>query len=99
MEYKQLTSEYKYDTIASAMYQREVEFFHYSFDLVNFVEMLKTSPEGPERDALQDRINQTSLQMTKVDCIYNALATQITDSLAYIDAVERMKKKRNVPLK
>jgi hypothetical protein len=32
MNYEQLPTEYKYDTLADAMYAREVEYFHYDFD-------------------------------------------------------------------
>jgi acyl-CoA reductase-like NAD-dependent aldehyde dehydrogenase len=36
MIYTQLSNDYKYDTLAEAIYSREVEHFHYDFDRKNF---------------------------------------------------------------
>lgn len=101
MKYKQITSNYIDDVIAEAMYAREIEFFHYEFDSINFIELLKTMPEGAEHNALQDRLNQTLLQMAYVDNIYDSLKMQITDEVAHQEAIIRTAEKRKnyVPTK
>ena len=94
MKYQQLTSDYKDDTIAEAMYGREIEYFHYEFDSLNFTSMLNTLPDGAERDALQERLNQTLKQMEYVDRIYDALKKQITDQASHEAAIIRTTEKR-----
>ena len=94
MKYAQISSTYKDDTIAEAMYSREVEFFHYEFDANNFKFLLEAEPEGAYRDNLQKRLDDTLLQMDNVDRIYNALKAQITDEEAHQAAVLRTEEKR-----
>jgi 4-hydroxy-3-methylbut-2-enyl diphosphate reductase IspH len=101
MKYKQLTQQYRDDTLAEAMYGREVEYFHYEFDSVNFTTLLKTLPDGAERDSLQERLTQTLVQMDYVDKVYQALEAQITDQEAHEAAIVRTTQKRKdyVPAK
>lgn len=94
MIYTQLQAQYKYDTLAEAIYQREVEWFHYDFDLKNFQTMIATMPDGFEKETIQKRINETHAQMMIVENIYNALLTQIDDQAAYDAAVVRAQAKR-----
>jgi len=88
MKYKQLNSTYLYDTLAEAMYARELEYFHYEFDLNNFIEIMKHTDEQ-SKPQLQERIDETERQMRNVECIYNALEKQILDQDEYQAAVER----------
>lgn len=89
MIYSQLPNTYKYDTLAEAIYSREVEYFHYDFDKKNFEEMLATLPDGDYKNQIQDRLNSTITQMNAVKAIYDALHAQIDDQQAYEDAVVR----------
>jgi hypothetical protein len=95
MNYSQLSSSYKYDTIAEAMYSREIEHFHYAFDAANFTHLLGTAEEGPYKQELHARLASTLEQMHKVDSIYSALEAQIEDPVLYAEAVERATLKRN----
>jgi hypothetical protein len=94
MRYTQLPTTYKYDVIAEAIYARELEYFHYDFDCVNFEHMLASLPEGPDKDDIRSRLSITIEQMQKVELIINALKAQIDDAEAYSAAVERMTAKR-----
>ena len=94
MKYRQLAETYKYDTIAEAMYARELEHFHYNFDRVNFEALLKTTPKGPYRDSIQARLEQTLLEMERVEQIYAALETQIDNEQEFAVAVLRARAKR-----
>jgi len=94
MNYKQIPSSYKDDTIAEAMYGRELEYFHYEFDATNFKHLLLTAPAGSYRDNLQERLDSTLTQMANVDAIYEALKLQITSPQAHESAVIRAAEKR-----
>lgn len=94
MQYTQLTYDYKYDTLAEAMYNREVEYFHYEVDLKNFIQMMTTLPEGEFKRDIERRIEETQRQMAIVDTIYNALKNQIDDEVAYGAACTRLQAKR-----
>ena len=94
MKYEQLASTYKDDVIAEAMYARELEYFHYEFDSINFMQLLTELPEGSARDDIENRLNDTLAQMDGVDRIYNALKSQITDIEAHQAAVQRAIVKR-----
>ena len=94
MNYAQLTNTYKDDTIAEAMYGREVEYFHYEFDAKNFEFLLLTEPAGPNRDNLIERLEGSRAQMANVEGIYEALKAQITDEAAHQAAIVRTTKKR-----
>lgn len=87
MEYRQLTETYKYDVIAEAMYARELEHFHYNFDRVNFEALLKTTPKGEYRDNIQARLEQTLIEMERVEQIYAALEAQVDDQQALETAI------------
>jgi len=97
MKYNQLSSSYKYDTLAEAMYAREVEHFHYSFDAANFKHLLGVIIDGPYKQEIQNRLASTLEQMAKVDAIYDALVVQITDQKEFDAAVKRATQKRNAP--
>jgi IS5 family transposase len=94
MIYTQLTSDYKYDTIAEAIYGREVEYFHYDFDRINFQYLLTVSPDGEFKKNTAERLASTMQQMNTVEGIMDALRSQIDDEQAYAAAVERVTAKR-----
>lgn len=98
MQYTQLPPTYKNDTIAEAIYAREIEFFHYEFDANNFRHLLTLLPEGPYQQDVQNRLNSTLVQMANVDAIYHALVAQITDPEDYAAAVLRTTEKRKTQL-
>jgi hypothetical protein len=101
MEYSQITQTYRDDVLAEAMYGREIEYFHYDFDRINFAKLLETLPPSPYRDDVQQRHNETVDRMVTVDAIYAALASQITDPDAHAAAILRTTEKRrnHVPTK
>jgi hypothetical protein len=94
MQYEQLPNEYKYDTLADAMYAREVEYFHYDFDRKNFEHLLANATDNEFAANVADRLNDTRKQMGNVMLIINALRSQIDDEEAYATAVERVTAKR-----
>jgi hypothetical protein len=94
MIYTQLPTNYKYDVIAEAIYARELEYFHYDFDRVNFENILESLPDGSAKDDIRSRLSITIEQMQKVELIIKALNAQIDDTEAYNAAVERMTAKR-----
>jgi hypothetical protein len=94
MQYTQLSSEYKYDTIATAVYAREVEYFHFNFDRVNFEHLIACSTDQAFVDDLKNRLMETNKQMANVVGIIAAIKSQIDDETAYLKAVERVTAKR-----
>jgi len=89
MIYKQLPSTYKADTIAIAMYAREIEYFHYEFDAINFEFLIANAPEGADLIDLKQRLHDTRTQMEAVENTQAALAAQITDQGEHEAAVIR----------
>jgi serine phosphatase RsbU (regulator of sigma subunit) len=94
MQYTQLTFEYKYDTLAEAIYNREIEYFHYELDLKNYIHMMTTLPEGDFKRDIENRIVETQKQMAIVENIYSALKNQIDDEAAYAVACTKLQAKR-----
>ena len=94
MIYTQLSKEYKYDTLADAIFAREVEYFHYDFDRINFSYLLNVTTDEKSREDLNERYNSTVHQMKFVVNIMEALRAQIDDEVAYAEAVDRAVKKR-----
>ena len=94
MNYEQLPTEYKYDTLADAMYAREVEYFHYDFDRKNFEHLLANATDNEFAANVADRLTDTRKQMGNVMLIISALKSQIDDQEAYAAAVERVTAKR-----
>lgn len=94
MKYEQLPAQYKYDTLADAMYAREVEYFHYDFDRKNFEHLLANATDNEFAANVADRLNDTRKQMDNVKLIISALKSQIDDADAYADAVVRVTAKR-----
>ena len=94
MNYTQIEDSYKYDTIATAIYGREIEYFHYAFDLTNFEFMVKHLPEGEALADIQKRIGETEAGMAQSHLIKQALEAQIDDREAYDEAVIRTVEKR-----
>ena len=95
MNYTQINDDYRYDTIADAIYAREVEHFHYNFDRVNFLFILTQG--GLEETFIAevaDRLKSTITQMQKVGVMTDALRAQIKDQAAYDKAVKRVTEKR-----
>jgi hypothetical protein len=94
MEYQQLSNEYKYDTLADAMYAREVEHFHYDFDRKNFEHLLANATDNEFAANVAERLNDTRKQMGNVEVIITALRAQIDNDEEYAAAVERVTAKR-----
>jgi len=94
MIYTQLSDEYKYDTIAEAMYGREIEYFHYDFDRRNFEYLLANATDNEFAANVAERLTDTAKQMGNVAAIIAALKDQIEDQAAYDAAVVRVTAKR-----
>ena len=94
MKYEQLPIEYKYNTIADAMYAREVEYFHYDFDRKNFEHLLANATDNEFAANVAERLDATRKQMSNVMAVADALKAQIDDADAYAAAVERVTAKR-----
>lgn len=94
MKYEQLPTQYKYDTIADAVYVREVEYFHYDFDRKNFEHLLANATDDEFAANVAERLDATRKQMRNVAAIMDALKSQIDDADAYAAAVERVTAKR-----
>jgi hypothetical protein len=94
MNYEQLLPEYKYDTLADAMYAREVEHFHYDFDRKNFEHLLANATDNEFAANVAERLADTCKQMGNVMLIISALKSQIEDQAAYDAAVVRVTAKR-----
>jgi hypothetical protein len=94
MIYTQLTADYKYDIIADSIYARELEYFHYDFDRINFEYLLKVAPDSDFKTNAAERLASTMQQMNSVEAIMDALRSQIDDEQAYAAAVERVTAKR-----
>jgi hypothetical protein len=94
MIYSQLPSSYKYDTLADAVYGREVEYFHYDFDRMNFEYILKDLPECEYRTNIENRLADTVGTMAQVERTMAALLAQIDDPTAYAEGVARAIERR-----
>lgn len=94
MKYTQLPPTYKDDVIAEAMYARELEYFHYEFDAINFRRLIAVLPDGAYKAGLVERLESTLIQMQNVDATYEALAAQISSPEAHAEAVLRTTEKR-----
>ena len=94
MIYTQLSDDYKYDTLADAMYAREIEHFHYDFDRKNFEYLLENATDNEFAANVAERLNDTRKQMGNVEAIMSALKEQIEDQAAYDAAVVRVAAKR-----
>lgn len=94
MIYSQLPSSYKYDTLADAIYGREVEYFHYNFDRINFEYILKDLPECEYRTNIEKRLADTVGTMAQVERTMAALLAQIDDPIAYAEGVARAIERR-----
>lgn len=87
MIYTQLHKEYKYRHLAGAIHAREVEYFHYDFDRINFEHLVANLPPSEFRDDVENRLRETKEQMSRVVAIMAALKSQIDDEEAYAEAV------------
>ena len=94
MIYSQLSPSYKYDTLADAIYGREVEYFHYDFDRMNFEYILKDLPECEYRTNIENRCADTVGMMAQVEKTMAALLAQIDDPIAYAEGVARAIERR-----
>ena len=94
MKYEQLPTEYKYETLAEAMYAREIEYFHYDFDRKNFEHLLGNATDNEFAANVSERLEATRKQMSNVMAVVEALKAQIDDAGAYAAAVERVTAKR-----
>lgn len=94
MIYTQLSTTYKYDTIADAIYAREVEYFHYDFDHTNFEYLLANATDNEFAANVVERLDATRKQMANVNAVIAALHAQIDDQAEYEAAVVRVAAKR-----
>lgn len=94
MEYEQITQEYRDDFLAEAMYAREVEIFHYDFDRLNFMRLLKTLPAGEFREQVEQRLAATEQQLQNAVAVYETLKSRIVDIEAHTAAVARTAARR-----
>ena len=94
MKYTQLDTNYKYDTLAEAVYGREMEYFHYDFDRKNFEHLLAHATDNEFAANVAERLSDTRKQMGNVEAIMAALKEQIEDQAAYDAAVIRVTAKR-----
>lgn len=94
MIYTQIQDSYKYRHIANAVYAREMEYFHYDFDLKNFEHLVENIPPSAFRDDVEKRIVETKAQMENVLAIIAALKSQIDDEEAYAEAVSHTTRQR-----
>lgn len=92
--YKHCTDDYQWDIIAEQIYNREHEHYHYELDRQNFVKMLETLEPGQFRDQIQERLDSTIREQSKVEAVYNALQAQIDDQAAFDAAMARVVAKR-----
>ena len=101
MKYEQIPHTYRSDLIAEALYAREIEYFHYDFDRINFEHILKDLPECDYRTLIEKRHFETIGAMAQVEKTVNALRAQITDPEAHAAAIVRTTEKRenHVPVK
>lgn len=101
MKYEQIPQTYRDDLIAEALYSREIEYFHYDFDRINFEHIRKDLPESDYRTNIEQRLFDTLGAMAQVEKTIAALKSQITDAEAYAAAVVRTteKRKNHVPAK
>ena len=94
MQYTQLPMAYKYDTLADAIYAREVEYFHYDFDRINFEHLLANATDNEFAANVAERLDATRKQMANVEAVMAALHAQIDDQAEYEAAVVRVTAKR-----
>ena len=94
MDYTQLPSDYKYRHLATAIYGREMEYFHYDFDRINYAHLAATLPDGPFKDDIAKRITEVKQQLQNTSAIVAALWAQVDDQDAYAKAVEYTTQKR-----
>jgi hypothetical protein len=94
MKYTQLNTNYKYDTLAEAVYAREMEHFHYDFDRKNFEYLLASLPSSSYTQDIEKRLADTLMQIKSVSAIMDALLSQIDNQAMYDAAVLRAVKKR-----
>jgi hypothetical protein len=94
MIYTQLPTKYKYDVLADAVYAREVEYFHYDFDRINFEHLLANATDNEFAANIAERLDDTRKQMANVEAVMAALHAQINDPAEYEAAVVRVTAKR-----
>lgn len=95
MNYTQLELQtYLHETIASNVYAREAEYFHYDFDRKNFEYLITNLPDGPYKDNIKERLSSTIEQMGNVEAVCAALKSQIKDPVAYEAAVIKTRNDR-----
>ena len=95
MHFEQLDDDYRDDHIAQALYAREMEWFHYEVDRLNFEHMLGDGALlAPVRQDLEQRLTEISVQQGMVERVAGALRAQIRSPEAHAAAVERARLKR-----
>lgn len=101
MIYEQIPQTYRDDLIAEALYGRELEYFHYDFDRINFEYILNGLPECDYRASIEKRHFDTVGAMAQVEKTVEALRAQITNQEAHAAAIVRTteKRKNHVPVK
>jgi hypothetical protein len=94
MKYKLIPKTHLADTIAEAMYGREMEYFHYEFDVINFKHLIDNAPEGADLKDVHERLAASLASMATVEAVYEALQARITDQAEHEAAVIRTTKRR-----
>jgi hypothetical protein len=94
MKYTQVEGSYKFDILAKAIYEREIEYFHYDFDKKNFEYLLLNLPDNDYLKEVNNRLIETIKQMKNVESIIEALKSQIDNQVAYDEAVVKAIKNR-----
>ena len=98
MHFEQLDDGYRDDHIAQALYARELEWFHYEVDRLNFGAMLAADdlPQAMRAD-LEKRLTEIAVQQDMVQRVMAALRAQIRSPEAHAAAIERTRLKRLTP--
>jgi len=96
LQYTQVPHSYKYEVIADAIYAREIEYFHYNFDRINFEFLISRLPDGPYKEDVCKRLLETQAHMKNVLVLIEALRAQIDDEQAYLKAVETGEERRKI---
>ena len=92
--YKLLNNNYKYDLLAEQIKNREVNLFHYRFNIENYSEMINHA-DGDFRSKLEQYIKDEQVQLDRELIVYHALLKQIDDNDLFDQAVKR--RATNVP--
>ena len=93
---EQLEPEYGDDQIAEALYQRELEWWHYQLDRSNFMFMVERfGTQSARGQDLLRRIEEIDAQVEMVEAVCAALRARIRSPEAHAAAVARARARRD----